>query len=408
MPRDTDSAHGRGTIDRRSFLAAAGVSATGLLAGCLGDGDDEGIVIGGLQPFSGNFEAWGEAHSAGLNFAIDEINADGGVLDEEVQVVEDDTGSDGGEADTIFRRQVEEDGALAVTGVVSSDVGVSTRETAEELQVPNVLHMAGSPGVIDNETRYVFRVGSHSNVTDTQSITGLIEDRGYTQVGAIHAEYEWGESFQAALGELLPDGVELHETTAAVGESDFAPFLDDLPQDIDILTATGHPPGSIPIHNQAVDLGFEHELTTGAGVPPGVLNGGLGENAATFAHQHVANPFSDDFIDVAERFADENGERFDTHHAYGYIAGQIITDSIEIADSTDPTDVADAIRNNEHDTLLTNPVQYTEWGEVDNLVHMLSTFEFEAPEYYPDGEWRLNNEYQSEPLDAFDPSEWDF
>jgi hypothetical protein len=43
-----------------------------------------------------------------------------------------------------------------------------------------------------------------------------------------------------------------------------------------------------------------------------------------------------------------------------------------------------------------------------NLVHMLSTFEFEAPEYYSDGEWRLVETFQSEPLEAFDPDEWEF
>lgn len=407
MTRQSDLSGLNSTHTRRSFLAVAGVSTAGMLAGCLGD-DDDGITIGAIQPFTGSFEAWGEAHSAGLNFAIDEVNENGGVLGEEVEVVEDDTESNPGDADTIFRRQVEEDGAVAITGAVSSDVGVTTRETAEDLEVPNILHMAGSAGVIDTDTRYVFRVGSHSNVTDTLAVVGLIEERGYTRVGAIHGEYEWGESFQAALGELLPDDVELFETSAPVTETDFPPFLDDIPQDIDLLSATGHPPGSVPIHNQARELGYEHELTTGAGVPPAVLYGGLGEEAASFAHMHPADPFSDDFIDVAQRFADETGDRFDTHQAYGYIAGQVITEAIEIADSDDPTDIADAIRENEFDTLLANPLDYAEWGEVNNLIHMFSTIESGEPEYFDGGEWRLNNVFQSDPLDAFDPSEWDF
>lgn len=404
-----DSHHGGNHgIRRRSFLTAAGVTATGLIAGCLGDGDDDTITIGAIQPFSGNFAPWGEAHSAGLNFAIDEVNEDGGVLGREVEVVEADTESEPSQADTIFRQQVEEEGAVAITGAVSSDVGVTTKETAEELMVPNILHMAGSPGVIDPDTRYVFRVGSHSNVTDGLSVAGFIEERDYTSVGAIHANYEWGQSFQAVFSDLLPDGVEYVEAMASPGESNFTPFLSEFSDDMDLLVATGHPPGQIAIHSQAIELGFDHEFTTGAGFPPGVLYGGLGEDSASFAHQHVADPFSDDFIDVATRYAEAEGSRFDTHHAYGYIAGELVTGAIEMADSADPTDIADAIRNNTHDTLLANPIEYVEWGEIDNLIHMLSSFEFEEPPYFDGGEWRLENEFRSEPLDAFDPSEWDF
>lgn len=395
-------------IRRRSFLAATGLSAAGVFAGCLGDGDDDVITIGAIQPFSGNFAPWGLAHSAGLNFAIDEVNENGGVLGMEVNLVESDTQSEPSEADTIFRQQVEERDAVAITGAVSSDVGVATRETAEDLMVPNILHMAGSPGVIDRDTRYVFRVGSHSNVTDGLAISGLIEERGYSSVAAIHAAYEWGRSFEAALADLIPDDVNLVEAEASVGESDFTPFLSEFPDDIELIIATGHPPGSVAIHSQAIELGFDHDFTTGAGVPPGALYGGLGENSATFAHQHVADPFSDDFIDVASRYAEQTGDRFDTHEAYGYVAGQIITDSIEAAGSTDPIDIADAIRENTHDTLLANPIEYAEWGEVDNLIHMLSTFEFEEPPYFEGGEWRLENEFRSDPLDAFDPGEWDF
>lgn len=400
----------RPTVDRRSFLAAASVAGAGLLAGCLGDDGEEGpITIGAIQPFSGPFAAWGEAHSKGLNFAVDEINADGGVLGgRELDVVEADTGSDPVEADSIFRQQVEQDGAVAVTGAVSSDVGVGVAPTAEELQVPNILHMAGSSAIITRDTRYTFRVGSHSSVTDTLAVVGLIEEHGFSTVGAIMADYEWGRSFEAAFTELLPDGVDLTYGVAPVGESNFSTYLRDLPDDVEMVAATGHPPGQISIHNQAIELGLEPQFTTGAGFPPAVLAGGLGENAATFAHQHVADPYSDDFVDVATRFADENDERFDTHEAYGYIAATLVAEAIEIADSTEPAEIATAIRGNTFDTLLRNPLDYAEWGEVDNLIHMLSTFEFEPPEYFPGGDWRLSPAYQTEPLDAYDPSEWDF
>ena len=376
-----------GSTDRRRFLrATGGAVAFGALAGCVGGdgGGDEGpITLGSLQPLSGSFTPWGQAHSTGMEFAVQEINDDGGVMGRDLEIEEDDTGSDPGEADTIFRRMVEEDDAVAVTGPVSSDVGIATRETAEELETPLILHMAGSHRILPKDVRYCFRMGSHSAVTDMRSVLGMVEAQGFTEVGAIIADYEWGRSVETTIGELLPEGVE-------------------------VILASGHPPGSISIHGQAIELGLDHEYTVGAGFPPGVLAEGLGENAATFAHQHVSDPFSNDFVNVAERFADDRGERFDTHEAYGYSAVNVFAEAMEAAESTDPSDIADAMRENEFDVLLANPINYVEYGEMTDLVHMLSTIQPEAPEYYPEGDWRLEELYRSDPLPAFDPDEWEF
>ena len=400
-------------IDRRTVLkATAGTVTLGTLSGCLsnlgGGGGSGPITIGALQPLSGPFTPWGQAHKAGLAFAVEEINDDGGVLDRDLEVVETDTKSDPGEANTIFRRHVEQDGAVAEVGPVSSDVGLRTRRTAEDLKVPLVLHMAGSHRILPKHVRYCFRMGSHSAVTDMTSVTGFIEQEGFSNVGAIMADYEWGRSVETVIDELMPDGVNLTKEIAPLGTDDFTPFLRNMPDDVDMLIASGHPPGQISIHNQAIELGLDPAATTGAGFPPAVLASGLGENAKTFAHQHVSDPFKGAFVDVANRYREAKGKRFDTHHAYGYASAKLIANAIEKADSTDPTEIATAIRTNKFDTLLANPIEYVKWGEMKNLVHMLSTFEFEAPEYYPDGKWRLKEAYRSDPLPAFDPEKWDF
>ncbi len=405
-----DSGTGR-AVDRRSVLRAGGAAALGTaLAGCIGgDGDDDTLTIGALQPLSGGFAAWGQAHEAGLEFAVEELNDDGGVLGRTVEVETTDTGSDAGEADTVFRRFVERDGALAITGPVSSDVGLRTRQTAEELEVPLVLHMAGSHTILPKDGRYTFRMGSQPAVTDVLPQIELIEARGYDTVGAVIGDYEWGNTLEASLEALVPDDVELTTTTAPVGEDDFTPFLRDLPDDLDLLVATGHPPGSIAIHNQAIEIGLDPDLTTGAGLPPGVLNSGLGENAAAgFLHLHVSDPYGEAFTDVAQRFADARDERFDTHEAYGYVTGKLIAAAAEAAGEADPVAVADEIRDIEFDTVFANPLTYTEWGEIDGLSHMLSGFEAGAPDYYPDGDWRLTETFRSSPLDGFDPDEYDF
>jgi len=401
-----------GETTRRTLLRATGGAVTvGALAGCttfLGGSDSDTVTIASLQPLSGSFAAWGEAHSAGLDFAVEEINNDGGVLDQELDVVEADTGSDSSSADNLFRQAVEQDGAVAAAGPVSSDVGIRTRQTASDLETPLVLHMAGSHRILPKDERYTFRLGSHSAPTDMASVMGMIEKEGYAEVGAIIGDYEWGRSVETTIGELLPSGVNLTMEVAPLNEDDFTPFIRNLPDDIEVLLGSGHPPGSPTIHAQARDLGYEHDFTVGAGIPPAVLNQALGDLAASFAHQHVADPYSEDFTAVAERFAESRNARFDTHQAYGYISVEILAQAIEAAGSTNSDDIAAAMVDNEFDTLLANPIDYVEYGEVDNLVHMLSTVESGSPEYYDDGEWHLEPLYRSDPLPPFDPDEWDF
>lgn len=399
---------------RRTFLKATGGAVTATaFAGCAflsgGDGgDDETITIASLQPFSGGFAPWGNAHSEGLEFAVEEINNDGGVLGRDLEIVEGDTGGDPSEADNLFRQHVEQEGAVAAVGPVSSDVGIRSRETATQLEVPLILHMAGSHRILPKDARYTFRLGSHSAPTDMGSVMGMVEQEGFTNIGAIIGDYEWGRSVETTIGQLLPDGVDLTMEVASLGEEDFTPFIRNLPDDMDLLLASGHPPGSPAIHAQARELGYEHAYTVGAGIPPAVLQQALGELAGTFAHQHVSDPYGDHFQSVAGRFVEERGERFDTHEAYGYASAEIIAQAIEAADSTDPGDIAEGMRTTEIETMLRNPVDYVEYGEVNNLIHMLSTIEPEAPEYNPDAEWRLNPLFQSDPLPAFDPDEWDF
>jgi len=446
MPRDNQSETGSddrtapasGATGRRTMLKVLGGSGVAMLAGCIGgdgsdgsgdgsdgsgdgsdgsgdgsDGSGDGgttvgdggsggpITIGALEPLSGNFAPWGAAHSAGLQFAIDEVNDDGGVLGRELTIAEADTKSEPAEGDSIFRRFAEQEDAVAMTGPVSSDLGIRTAQTAEELEVPLVFHMAGSNEALRKNSRYTFKAGSLTAMMDMENQANLIENKGFSKVGAIMADYAWGQAVNGQLDERMPDDIDLTEAVTPLGESDFTPFIRDMPEDLDMMIASGNPPGQIPIHNQLRELGYDPEITTGAGFPPSVLFGGLGaENAETFGHIHIVDPYGDQFQDVAGRFAEATGERMDTHVGLGYVAGELIATAIEKAGAADPEKIATEIRNIELDTILAEPLKYTQWGGVDDIVAMISTFETGGPDHYPDGDYSLVEYSRSDPLSA--------
>lgn len=434
---------GRTYFERRQFLKAAGGTAgLGLLAGCTGsgggngddggsggggsdegNGDDSGgdgsdgggsngggggdssesIVIGSLQPLSGPFTPWGNAHKAGLAFAVQEINDDGGVMGRDLEVVEADTQSDAAAADSTFRRFVEQERAVAVTGPVSSDVGIRTARTAQDLEVPLLLHMSGSNDAITPETTYTFRVGLLPATTTMQAQAAFVEDAGFTRVGAIIGDYAWGRSVEAGIAENF--GVDVDVRAAPVGASDFKSFIRQYPQDLEMMIATGHPPGSLTIAKQLDELDYSPEVVTGPSFPPGVIAGALGDLAfeGGFTHVHNTDVYTDEFASVAERFGEANGAQFDTHTAYGYVTGKLLAQAIEDAGSTESAAVGDAIRNITFDTLFANPIEYSENGELKNQVQIYSQLTPEAPAYFPDGQYGFEEQFRTDALPALAP-----
>jgi branched-chain amino acid transport system substrate-binding protein len=421
----------RKTFDRRAILKATGGAATlGLLAGCSsnggdngdggtetdssdgggtttttsgGSGDSDAINIGSVQPLSGGFAPWGQAHSAGLAFAVQEINADGGVLGgRNLNIVEANSESDPAEASSIFDRFAEQNDIVAATGPVSSDVGIRTSRTAQELGIPMIMHMAGSDETITPETLHSFRLGLLPAATTMQAQAQFVSDAGYQSVGAIVGDYAWGQSVKTGIEENFD--IDVNVQVAPVGASDFSSYIRRMPQDVEMVVATGHPPGSLTITQQLYELGYEPEIITGPGLPPAVIRSALGENASRgFTHIHMSDVYTDEYAEVAQRFGEEVGSQFDTHTSYGYVTGKMIAQAIEDAGEANPEAVTEAIRAIEFDTLFPEPIQYSEYGELKNQVQLYSTFSLDAPSYYPDGNYSLQESFRTDPLPALPP-----
>ncbi|MFB6360933.1 MAG: ABC transporter substrate-binding protein [Halobacteriales archaeon] len=366
----------------------------------------EPITIGGIEPLSGPFTPWGNAHQAGFKFALNEINADGGVMGRELEFTVSDTGSDPAEADSLFRRFVEQEDAVAVTGPVSSDVGIRTAQTAEDLGVPNMLHMAGSNDVITPETTHTFRVGILPATTGIQAQAGLIEDAGYSasEVGAIIADYGWGRSVEEAIKAEFPFDIQIE--VAPVGASDFKSQIRAFPDDLSLMVATGHPPGSLTIANQLFELGYQPENVTGPGFPPAVIWGALSDSAVgNFTHIHNSDVYTDQFAEIGGRYASETDSQFSSHSAYGYVTGNLLANAIENAGEAAPGAIRDALVNNEYESLFPNPINYTANGEMKNAIQIYSQLRSGGPSHYPDGSFHLEEQFRTEPLPALPPGQ---
>src|SRR4051812_24271495 len=80
----------------------------------------ESIKIGAVLPFSGGVELYGQQAKLGIDLAVKEINAGGGILGRPVEVVYEDDKTNPVAAIDATRKLIERDGVLAIVGPITS------------------------------------------------------------------------------------------------------------------------------------------------------------------------------------------------------------------------------------------------------------------------------------------------
>lgn len=113
--------------------------------------DDGTIVIGGINDLTGSRSVTGNAINNGVLLAIDEINANGGILGKKIQYVVYDNKNDSQETINAYTRLADVDQASAVITTDASGIFMSLIEVSTEKGVP-VLGMPSDPrAVMDTE-----------------------------------------------------------------------------------------------------------------------------------------------------------------------------------------------------------------------------------------------------------------
>ncbi|MCD6043446.1 MAG: branched-chain amino acid transporter substrate-binding protein, partial [Burkholderiales bacterium] len=180
------------------------------------------IKIAFLSSLSGPFTPWGILVRDGMKLAAAEINAAGGVNGRPIEIVERDDRNNANEGVTALKYLVEREGIVAAGGIISSDVGLAVSREAEALKVPVFLTMSGAHTILTKDSRYTFRTCLPAAPMSMAYIAGLIQEKKYTRVGVIVADYAWGHAIRQSLEKhvkTLP-GVKMQVEVAPVPERD--------------------------------------------------------------------------------------------------------------------------------------------------------------------------------------------
>src|SRR5690606_21827838 len=146
----------------RNALLAGMLAGLALAAGCSSSGDSgataaDTIRIGEFVSLTGNEATFGNSSHRGTLLAIKEINAAGGVLGKQLQLIHEDNRSLQGESATIAKKLITRDKVVALLGEVASGRSLEVAPIAQQYKVPMISPSSTNPQVTRTGD-YIFRV----------------------------------------------------------------------------------------------------------------------------------------------------------------------------------------------------------------------------------------------------------
>lgn len=189
-------------------LAAAALFAAGLGTGTALAQDT--IKIGELNSYKA-IPAFLEPYQKGMELAVAEVNAAGGVLGKKLEVVSRDDGANPGDAVRAAEELTTREGVQVLAGTFLSNIGLAVSEYAKQRKV---FFLASEPLTDkltwDNGNRYTFRLRP-STYMQVAMLMDAVADSGAKRWALVYPNYEYGtsaaETFKALLKERVPDAV---------------------------------------------------------------------------------------------------------------------------------------------------------------------------------------------------------
>ncbi|QSX00175.1 ABC transporter substrate-binding protein [Haloterrigena alkaliphila] len=214
---------GPGRIDRRTVLkTAAGSGATVSLAGCLGtyetivgsSTEAEPITVGMLAP-NPKSNVIGQSMAQSAQLAVDELNENGGIDGQEVELVVGNTKSSPLEGRRAYQRLILEHGADVTVGVFDSPTLVNLMDEIAEQQTLHLTAGAASRFASQkvNEEydryKYHFRVGPTNDADLGRAQINFMNvyatEIGWNSIAVLAEDYPWADKPWEIYQNHLPD-----------------------------------------------------------------------------------------------------------------------------------------------------------------------------------------------------------
>jgi branched-chain amino acid transport system substrate-binding protein len=217
--------------ERRSVLKAGAAMAVGTALGfpMLARAQADRIKIGHLTPMTGFLGALGEYATMGIRIAADEINAAGGVMGRQLEVLSEDS-INPSVASSKAQRMIERDGVAVLMGEISSASALTIAQVAARNKKLFMNTGARSDTLRGKDcNRYTFHVDIPVTVMVNAAGQALVRDKLVSgkRIFSLSADYLFGHDLLAAAKTFFKanGGNLVGDELVATDTLDFSPYL---------------------------------------------------------------------------------------------------------------------------------------------------------------------------------------
>jgi len=311
------------------------------------------IKIGEFGSLTGDNSSFGISQNNGVQMAIEEINAAGGVLGKKIDLIVEDNQTKQGETTTIVRKLISQDHVAAIIGEVASSKSLEAAPICQTSKIPQIATAATNPRVTQTGD-YIFRVcftDDFQAVVIARFVLEKLNLKNVAFMTDVKQDYSVGLT-NIAKDYLAKNGATIvKEQSYSSGDKDFRAQLTDLKSaNPDVIIITGYYPEVSLIAKQARQFGIKATFVGGDGWDGSSLIpvGGKAIEGAFFS-----NHFSvEDKAPLVQAFVQKYKQKYnavpDVLAGLGYDAAKLLADAITRAGTTDSDKLRAAIQDTEN------------------------------------------------------------
>ena len=321
------------------------------------------VKFGALYPFSGQLALLGEESARGLEIAVDQINAAGGVQGEKV-VLERGDAVDNNQAIGEARRLISREGVKAIFGSYSSARSIAASQVAELSGIPYFELGAVADEVTGRNLEYLFRTNPTADhmgkmiveMIVNQVAPALGRDPKDLKIGIIYEDSSYGTSVaghEKAYGEEAGLNIVVSQGYPAATVDMSSIVLDLKQRGVDVVLQTSYQNDSVLFLQQANEAGYKPAAIIGGGggysmiptaeaVGQDVIEGVLDVDFTQYAVNTEFTPGLEEF--VAAYKAKYGQEPRSGHSLNNYVGALAILQAINEAKGFDPADIVAAVK----------------------------------------------------------------
>jgi branched-chain amino acid transport system substrate-binding protein len=323
-----------------------------LLAGCAGGNANE-IKIGINYELSGDVATYGVSSVEGIELALEQINAAGGINGKKIKPIKYDCKSDPAEATTLATKLMTQDKVLAVLGPATSGPFLAEIPVANENKVPVMSGSTTADKVTVDEKgvkEYAFRICFIDSFQGTSMARYALEKLGAKKAVIImDSSSDYGKGLAANFVKTFEDGggTIVAQEAYVTNDTDFNAILTKIKgQDFDVIFIPGYYNEAGLIIKQARAQGIDATILGADGFDSPVLlelAGAEALNNVYFSNHYSSLDKDPKVVKFISDFKAKYNKEPDAFNALGYDLVFFAVDAISRAEKLTGESVKDAL-----------------------------------------------------------------